>query len=330
MAVATEGAAPVEGAPAAETAREAAAAPSWRAGSLRGLRAKPLRERLIEAGLVAAAALSIATTAGIVAVVAFETFAFLREVPLSDLLLDTEWTPLFADRHFGIWPLVAGTLLTTGVAIAVALPLGLLAAIFLAEIAPRRVRAAVKPSLEVLAGVPTIVYGYFALVVLTPLLQRVVPDLSTFNALSPGIVMGLMIVPLVSSLSEDAIYAVPRSLREGAYALGARRLPTIFRVVLPRARSGITAALILAVSRAIGETMIVAIAAGQQPRLTADLRVPIETMTAYIVQISMGDTPTGTIEYRTIFVVGAALFLMTLVMNVASHRLARKAREATG
>jgi phosphate transport system permease protein len=205
-----------------------------------------------------------------------------------------------------------------------------MAAIYLSEYAAPRTRRILKPTLELLAGVPTIVYGYFALVFLTPLFQTFIPSLAGFNALSPGIVMGIMIIPMISSLSEDALYAVPNNLREGAYALGAAKLPTIFRVVLPAARSGILAALVLAVSRAIGETMIVTIAAGQQPNFTMDPRVPIETMTAYIISISKGDTPTGTLEYRTIFAVGTALFLITLAMNILSHRLARAVRSGVG
>jgi phosphate transport system permease protein len=283
-------------------------------------------ERVIEALLFACAATTVLTTVGILAVLAYETIAFFREVSLSEFFLDSEWTPLFADKHFGIWPLVAGTFLTSAIAVAVALPLGLMAAIYLSEFANERLRRIVKPSLELLAGVPTIVYGYFALVLVTPALQRVIPDLAGFNSLSAGIVMGIMITPMISSLGEDALYAVPRGLREGAYALGASELPTIFRVVLPSAMSGIGAAVILATSRAVGETMIVAIAAGQQPRLSLDPRVPIETMTAFIVQVSMGDTPRGTIEYRSIFAVGAALFALTLVMNVASQRLRARFR----
>ncbi|RMG94033.1 MAG: phosphate ABC transporter permease subunit PstC [Deltaproteobacteria bacterium] len=281
-------------------------------------------ERAVYVGLLACALVSIATTVGIVAVLLVETVAFFREVTLGQFLFDTQWTPLFADKHFGIWPLVAGTVLTSGIATATAVPLGILSAVYLSEFAPGRVRGVLKPGLEILAGVPTIVYGYFALVVLTPVLQKVIPDLAGFNALSPGIVMGVMILPMVSSLSEDAIRAVPRELREGAFALGATELATIFRVVLPAASSGIAASVILALSRAVGETMIVAIAAGQQARLTFDPRVPIETMTAYIVQISMGDTPTGTLEYRTIFAVGSVLFVLTFVMNYASHRLRRR------
>jgi phosphate transport system permease protein len=221
---------------------------------------------------------------------------------------------------------VGGTLLTSAIAIAVALPFGLMAAIYLSEFASEPVRKTLKPMLEVLAGVPTIVYGYFALVFVTPMLQKVIPNLAGFNALSPGIVMGVMIIPMISSLSEDALHAVPMTLKEGAYALGASRLSALFRVTIPAALSGITASVVLAISRAIGETMIVAIAAGQQPRWTLDPRVPIETMTAYIVQISLGDTPTGTIEYRTIFVVGSMLFLMTFAMNILSQRMARRFR----
>ena len=281
-------------------------------------------ERAVYAALLSCALVSIVTTIGILYVLVSETVAFFTEVSLSEFLLDTQWTPLFADKHFGIWPLVAGTALTSSVAIATAVPLGLLSAIYMSEFAPRRLRAVLKPGLEILAGVPTIVYGYFALVVVTPVLQAWIPDMAGFNALSPGIVMGIMILPMVSSLSEDAIAAVPATLREGAYALGATELATIFRVVLPAASSGIVASVILALSRAIGETMIVAIAAGQQARFTLDPRVPIETMTAYIVQISMGDTPTGTLEYRTIFAVGSVLFVLTFAMNYLSHKLRRR------
>ena len=288
--------------------------------------ATPFRERLVELGLLGSGVLSIFTTVAILAVLAFETAGFFQEVSLVEFFGDTQWTPLFSDKHFGIWPLVAGTVLTSIIAVAVALPLGLLAAIYLSEFAREGVRKVVKPALEVLAGVPTIVYGYFALVFVTPLLQKFVPGLAGFNALSPGIVMGIMIIPMISSLSEDALHAVPASLKEGAYALGAGRLAAVFRITIPSAFSGIVASVILATSRAIGETMIVAIAAGQQPRWTFDPRVPIETMTAYIVQISLGDTPTGTIEYRTIFVVGASLFVITFVMNILSQRMVRRFR----
>jgi phosphate transport system permease protein len=291
-------------------------------------RPAPLTERAVELFLRACGVLSLFTTAGILMVLAYETVAFFREVSIFRFFTESEWTPLFADKKFGVWPLIAGTVLTSAVAVAVALPAGLLAAIYLSEIASDRVRRAVKPALEVLAGVPTIVYGYFALVFVTPMLQRFIPDLAGFNALGPGLVMGVMIIPMISSLSEDALYAVPDGLREAAYALGAGRLQTIFRVVVPSALSGIGASVILAVSRAVGETMIVAIAAGQQPRLTFDPRVPIETMTAYIVQVSMGDVPAGTLEYRTIFAVGSVLFVITFVMNVLSQRLMRRYRTA--
>lgn len=284
----------------------------------------PLGERIPEVLLAGCALVTILTTVGILAVLAIESAAFLREVGLVRFLFDTQWTPLFADKHFGIWPLLTGTLLTSLIAIAVALPLGLLSAIFMSELTHPRYRSVLKPALEVLAGVPTIVYGYFALVVVTPVLQSFIPELAGFNALSAGLVMGIMITPMIASLAEDALYAVPRSLREAAYALGATRVATIWRVVVPAALGGIGASVILALSRAVGETMIVAIAAGQEPRLTLDPRVPVETMTAYIVQVSMGDIPAGTLEYRTIFVVGCALFVMTLVMNIASYRLARR------
>jgi phosphate transport system permease protein len=286
-----------------------------------------LLERVIEAALLLCAVLSVFTTVGIITVLAIETFGFLREVSVIEFLTGTEWTPLFANARFGVLPLVVGTILVSAIAMIVALPMGLLSAIYLSEYAPANVRRVVKPVLEILAGVPTVVYGYFALMFVTPLLQQVIPGMAGFNALSPGIVMGIMILPLVSSLSEDAMRAVPRGLREGAYALGATRMQTSLSVVVPAAFSGITAACILAVSRAVGETMIVAIAAGQQPRLTGNPLVPIETMTAYIVQVSLGDTPQGTLEYRTIFAVGMLLFLMTFTLNLASTWLRERFRE---
>jgi phosphate transport system permease protein len=284
-------------------------------------------EFLIERALFLCALLSVGTTVGIILVLAVETYAFLLEVPITDFLLGTNWTPLFATPSFGVLPLVAGTVLVSGIAMMVALPMGLLSAIYLSEYAPSKVRRAIKPVLEILAGVPTVVYGYFALLFVTPLLQWLLPDLAGFNALSPGVVMGIMILPMVSSLSEDAMRAVPRGLREGAYALGATKMQTSLRVVVPAAFSGITAACILATSRAIGETMIVAIAAGQQPRLTANPLVPVETMTAYIVQVSLGDTPQGTLEYRTIFAVGMLLFLGTFGLNLMSAWLRERFRE---
>ena len=290
-------------------------------------RLRVLTEFVIERTLFLCAAGSILITAGIIFVLLFETVAFFREVTIGEFLFGTVWTPLFYDKHFGILPLVMGTLLASSIAMLVALPAGLLTAIYLSEYAPGGVRRVVRPVLEVLAGVPTVVYGYFALLFVTPLLQQFVPGLAGFNALSPGIVMGIMILPLVSSLSEDALRSVPNGLREGAYALGATRMQAALRVVVPAALSGISAAAVLAVSRAIGETMIVAIAAGQQPRLTLDPRVPVETMTAYIVQVSLGDTPTGTIEYRTIFAVGMMLFVSTFALNLFSNWLRERFRE---
>jgi phosphate transport system permease protein len=290
---------------------------------------RPASERIVAWLFLFCGLISVGTTVGIVAVLLYESAGFFAAVPLTRFFGDTQWTPLFADKHFGIWPLLAGTFLTTVIALLVAIPFGLLAAIFLSEFTRDNVRRILKPMLEILAGVPTVVYGYFALTFVTPLLQKIVPGLAGFNALSPGIVMGIMIIPIVASLSEDAIYAVPASLREGAWALGGGKLQTIFRVVLPAAYSGIAASVILGVSRAVGETMIVAIAAGQQPRLTLDPRVPIETMTAFIVSVSLGDTPTGTLEYQTIFAVGLMLFLMTLVLNLVSYRLRRRILKGT-
>ena len=286
-----------------------------------------LKERLIEGALLLSALFSIFITAGIIAVLFFETFEFFKEVSIIEFLTDTQWTPLFAEKHFGILPLFAGTLLTTIIAVAVAIPIGLTSAIYLSEYASDRVRTVVKPALEILAAVPTVVYGYFALLLVTPALQKILPDLSGFNALSPGIVMGIMIIPIISSLSEDAMHAVPMGLREGAYALGSTRLQVATRVVVPAAFSGIAASFILGISRAVGETMIVAIAAGQQPRLTMNPFVPIETVTAYIVQVSLGDTPTGTIEYKTIFAVGISLFVVTFGLNMVSYWFRKRFRE---
>jgi phosphate transport system permease protein len=287
---------------------------------------RPLSERVIEALLRLAAMVSVATTAAIVLTLGLESAAFFSEVTLADFLFDTEWTPLFAQQHFGIWPLVCGTVLTSFIAMTVAVPFGLMAAIQMSEFSSPRVRFWLKPSVEVLAGVPTVVYGYVALIFVTPVLQKMMPSIGAFNALAPGLVMGLMIVPTIASLSEDAIRAVPVSLREASLGLGVGRVSTIVRVVLPSAFSGIAASVILGVSRAVGETMIVAIAAGQQPRLTLDPTVPIATMTAFIVQVSMGDTPHGTLEYKSIYVVGAALFLITFGMNWVSYRLSRRYR----
>ena len=290
-------------------------------------RVQRFKERLIEGALFVSALFSVFITFGIVAVLFFETFEFFKEVSIIDFLTDTQWTPLFTEKHFGVLPLFAGTFLTTAIAVAVALPIGLVSAIYLSEYASGRLRTMVKPALEVLAAIPTVVYGYFALLFVTPLLQKVIPDLAGFNALSPGIVMGVMIIPIVSSLSEDAMHAVPMGLREGAYALGATRLQVATGVIVPAAFSGIAASFILGISRAVGETMILAIAAGQQPRLTLNPLVPLETVTAYIVQVSLGDTPTGTIEYRTIFAVGISLFVVTFVLNMISYWLRKKFRE---
>jgi phosphate transport system permease protein len=284
-------------------------------------------EFLIERLLFLCAAASVLITAGIIGVLAFETVGFFREVPITDFLFGTVWTPLFSDRQFGVLPLVAGTVLVSAIAMLFALPTGVLAAIYLSEYAPSSVRRVVKPILEILAGIPTVVYGYFALLYVTPLLQQVFPSMSAFNALSPGLVMGIMILPLVSSLSEDALHAVPNGLREGAYALGATRMQAALRVVVPAAFSGISASFILAASRAIGETMIVAIAAGQQPKMTVNPLESVETMTAYIVQVSLGDSPSGSLQFRTIFAVGMLLFVMTFALNLISNWLRRRFRE---
>jgi len=295
--------------------------------SLRQPAARGLRERLIEAPLLLAALVSILTTAGIVGVLIFETFEFFQEVPLGLFLTETQWTPLFTEKHYGIIVLLSATFLTSFGAMLVALPLGLLAAIFLSEYASPRARRIIKPILEILAGIPTVVYGYFALLFVTPILQVLIPQTAVFNGASASIVMGIMILPMVSSMSEDAMTSVPRALREGAYALGSTRFEVATRVVVPAALSGIVAAFILAISRAVGETMIVAIAAGQSPNLTLSPLVPIETMTAYIVQVSLGDTPYGSIEYKTIFAVGTTLFLMTLLLNILSQRVLARFRE---
>ncbi|HBL14466.1 MAG TPA: phosphate ABC transporter permease subunit PstC [Cyanobacteria bacterium UBA11162] len=273
------------------------------------------------------ALLSVATTIGIVLTLIFETIEFFRQVPLWRFLTDTKWTPRFASAQFGIMVLISGTVRTSVIALLVALPLGLLAAICLSEYASTKVRRWLKPALEILAGIPTVVFGYFALLLVTPFLQRFIPGLQGFNALSAGLVLGIAIIPIVASLSEDAIYAVPRSLREGSYALGATKRETIISVVLPAALSGIIASFVLAVSRAVGETMILAIAAGQNPQLGINPFVPVMTMTAYIVQTSKGDTPAGSLEYITLFAVGMTLFLITLALNVFTFWFVRRFRE---
>ncbi len=273
------------------------------------------------------AAISIVTTIGIVLTLVFETAAFFQEVSLTQFLTETRWTPLFASKQFGIMVLVSATIMISVISILVALPLGLLAAICLSEYAQPNVRRILKPILEILAGVPTVVYGYFALLTVTPFLQKFLPGLQAFNALSAGLVLGIMITPLVASLSEDALYSVPRSLKDGAYALGATKRETVTSVILPAALSGIVASLILAVSRAIGETMIVTLAAGANPTLGFNPFVPVMTMTAYIVQVSSGDAPHGTLVYKTIFAVGMTLFLLTLALNVFSFWFVRRFRE---
>lgn len=285
------------------------------------------KEKAIELLLQLAAFTSVAITAGIVGVLVYESFLFFQQVSLLDFLTDHQWTPLFADAHYGILPLVSGTLVTTTVALLVAIPMGSLIAIYLSEYASRSVRELVKPVLELLSAVPTVVYGYFALLFVTPALQKVWPDLPGFNMLSAGLVIGFMIVPYVSSVSEDAMRAVPVYLREGAFALGATRMQTALRVVFPSALSGITAAYVLGVSRAIGETMVVAIAAGMQPTLTLNPLEPAATMTAYIVQVSLGDLPHGSLGYQTIFATGLMLLLLTLLFNIAGHVLKKHYRQ---
>jgi len=296
--------------------------------SASGLRYRKVRDRLIEALLLAAGLVAVFTTLAIVAILLYESSTFFAHVSIVEFLTDTLWTPLFADAHYGILPLVAGTVTTTMVALLVAVPLGTTIAIYLSEFAPHHVRESVKPVLELLGAVPTVVYGYFALTMVTPVLQWFMPDLPGFNMLSAGLVIGLMIVPYVSSVSEDAMRAVPRYMREGSYAMGATRLQTALRVVVPGAFSGLAAAFILGISRAVGETMVVAIAAGMQPNFTFDPRQPAATITAYIVQVSLGDLPHGSIGYQSIFAAGLVLMFITLIFNIIGFSLTRKFREA--
>ena len=286
-----------------------------------------IKEKIIEFILRATALITILTTIGIIWVLLSESFEFFKEVSIIDFVTDTEWTPLFANKHFGILPLISGTLLTTIIAISVSLPIGLTIAIYLSEYAPKKLKKIIKPLLEILAAVPTVVYGFFALMVVTPFLQKLIPEMAGFNSLSAGIVMGIMIIPFISSLSEDALSSVPKSLRESSYALGATKLQTSFKVMVPAASSGIIVSVILAFSRAIGETMIVAIAAGQQPRLTFNPLVPVETITAYIVQVSLGDVQHDSLEYRTIFAAGITLFVFTFILNNISFYIRKKFRE---
>src|SRR5687768_14527494 len=295
-------------------------------------RTRRLKERLIEFILMLAALSSVAITVGIVGVLVYESITFFRHAGLLNFLTDTQWTPLFEDAHYGILPLLSGTITTTLIALAVAMPLGTIAAIWLSEYAPYRVREILKPTLELLGAVPTVVYGYFALLFVTPLLQKLLLnfgiDLPGFNMLSAGLVIGVMIIPYVSSLSEDAMHAVPMHIREGSYAMGATRMQTALRVIVPSSFSGITAAYILGISRAIGETMVVAVAAGMQPQLTMNPTEPAATITAYIVQVSLGDLPHGSIGYQSIFAAGLALMLMTLVFNIGGYLLRKRYREA--
>jgi len=285
------------------------------------------RERAIEIVLLLAACVSVFTTAGIVYILVRESVLFFSNVPLWDFLTDTQWTPLFSDAHFGIVVLLAGTVSSSLVALSIAIPLGTIIAIYLSEFAGHRTREIMKPALELLSGVPTIIYGYFALLFVTPLIQQIYPGLPGFNILSAGIVMGIMIIPYVSSLSEDAMRAVPMSLREGSYAMGATRFQTAVKVVVPAALSGIAAAYILGISRAVGETMILPVAAGMQPNLTLNPLEPAATVTAFIVQVALGDLPHGSIGYQTIFAAGLMLMLLTLLFNLLGYWLRRRYRE---
>ena len=298
------------------------------AGAFSSLRFRKGRDRLVELILLLAGLVAVFTTIAIVCVLVYESSFFFRTVSIGEFLTDTMWTPLFADARYGILPLVSGTLTTTMVALLVAIPVGTTIAIYLSEFAPHRLRETVKPILELLGAVPTVVYGYFALLMVTPLLQKLIPGLPGFNMLSAGLVIGLMIVPYVATVGEEAMRAVPRYMREGSYAMGATRLQTALRVVVPGALSGIAAAYILGISRAVGETMVVAIAAGMQPQLTFNPTEPAATITAYIVQVSLGDLPHGSIGYQSIFAAGLVLMLITLVFNVIGFFLTRRFREA--
>ena len=292
-----------------------------------GFKLQRIRERVIEFFLFLAAMSSILITLGIVGILVYESEQFFKHVSIVQFLTDTEWTVLFANPRYGILPLVTGTLVTSVTALIVALPLGTVVAIYLSEYANHRVREILKPVLELLSAVPTVVFGYFALLFLTPLLQTFLPNLPGFNMLSAGIIIGIMIVPYISSLSEDAINAVPVTIREGSYAMGATRLQTALRVLIPSAFSGIASAYVLGFSRAVGETMIVAIAAGQQPNLTLNPMEGAATITTYIVQVSLGDLPHGSIGYQSIFAAGLMLMLMTLAFNIGGHFLRKKFRE---
>lgn len=291
-------------------------------------RTRILKERAIEAVLFLAALVSVFTTVGIVYILVKESVVFFQHVSIVSFLTDTQWTPLFDDQHFGIIVLLSGTLTSSAVALSIAIPLGTIIAIYLSEFAPFKVREIAKPFLELLGGVPTIVYGFFALLFVTPILQWFYPELPGFNLLAAGIVMGIMIIPYVSSISEDAMRAVPMNLREGSYAMGATRFQTAVKVVVPAAFSGIASAYILGISRAVGETMILAVAAGMQPNLTFNPLEPAATITAFIVQVALGDLPHGSVGYQTIFAAGLTLMLFTLACNIAGHLLRKRFREA--
>ena len=287
-----------------------------------------VKERIIELILMLAALVAVATTFAIVGVLLYESLSFFKTVSVVEFFTDTQWTPLFEDAHYGIMPLVSGTLTTSAIALAVAVPIGTISAIFLSEFASHKTREIINPILELLVGVPTVVFGYFALFFVTPLLQSIYPDLPSFNMLGAGIVMGIIIIPYIASMSEDAMRAVPMSMREGSYAMGATRFQTAIKVVTPAAISGIVAAYILAISRAVGETMVVAIAAGQQPNLTFNPLDSAATITAYIVQVAMGDLPHGSIGYQSIFAAGLVLMAMTLSFNIVGHWVRKKYRES--
>lgn len=288
---------------------------------------RKIKELVIEKTLLFSTLVTILVTIGIILVLSIQAVEFFQEVSIIDFFTDTKWTPLFTDKHFGIWPLLSGTFITSLIAIVFAVPMGLSISIYLSEYAPQSFRRTIKPLLELLAAVPTVVYGFFALTVVTPFLQSFIPGLSGFNSLSAGLVMGVMIVPYISSLSEDALHAVPNALREAAYGMGATKLQSAFKVVVPAASSGIIVSIILAISRAVGETMIVAVAAGQRPIMTLDPTVPIETITTYIVQVSLGDVSHDSLEYKTIFAAGITLFAFTFLLNTLSYRIRKRFQE---
>ena len=285
-----------------------------------------IKERFVEVFLFLSTVITVLTTLAIVVVLTVEAFSFFKQVPVLDFLTDKQWTPLYSDKHFGILPLLSGTLLTTLIAILVALPVGLWIAIYISEYAPKGVNRLVKPLLELLAAVPTVVYGFFALTVVTPFLQNILPSVSGFNALSAGVVMGIMIIPFITSMSEDAIAAVPSTLKQAAMGMGSTKLQSVVRIIIPAASSGIIASIILAISRAIGETMIVTIAAGQLPGMSFNPMKPVQTITAYIVQVSSGDVPFGSIEHKTIFACGIALFVLTFILNSVSFIINKRYR----